>query len=156
MTARKIGSVAYRLAVPEDAAACIDLRGRTRENAFSETELKALGITVESWASDIADGSMPGHVCIVDGRMAGYCFGDRESGEVVVLALLPEYEGAGIGKALLQLLVNDFRLWGFRQLFLGCAADPAVRSHGFYRHLGWRPTGEYDGLGDEVLELLLD
>ncbi|MER2177626.1 MAG: GNAT family N-acetyltransferase, partial [Stenotrophomonas maltophilia] len=28
-----------------------------------------------------------------------------------------------------------------------------VRSHGFYRHLGWRPTGEIDSLGDEVLEL---
>jgi len=148
--------VAYRPAVPEDAAACIDIRGRTRENAFSEAELNAIGVTEASWAAEVADGSMPGYVCCVDEKMVGYCFGDRESGEVIVLALLPEYEGAGIGKELLQRVVNDFRARGFRRLFLGCAADPSVRSYGFYRHLGWKPTGELDDLGDEVLELLLN
>jgi hypothetical protein len=37
-------------------------------------------------------------------------------------------------------------------LFLGCAADPAVRSYGFYRHLGWRSTSTFNEAGDEVLE----
>lgn len=145
----------YRSAIPADAACCVDLRGRTRENAFSAVQLAALGITVESWAEGIAQGALPGHVAEADGQMIGYCFGDRESGEIVVLALLPEAEGKGIGKALLTRMVEDFRSWGFDRLFLGCAADPAVRSHGFYRYLGWRPTGEIDDLGDEVLEFRL-
>lgn len=148
-------AIDYRPAVPADAAACIVLRGQTRENAFSEAALNALGITEASWAGGIADGSLPGHICCVDGTMAGYCFGDRDSGEVVVLALLPAFEGMGIGKALLQRVVDDFRAAGWQRLFLGCSADPAVRSYGFYRHLGWRSTGERDKLGDEVLELRL-
>ena len=148
-------SIVYRNAVPTDAADCLDLRGRTRENAFSAAELAALGITVESWQAGIADGTLPGHVAEADGRVIGYCFGDRHSGEIVVLALLPDWEAKGIGAGLLARMVDDFRSWGFQRLFLGCAADPAVRSHGFYRYLGWRPTGETDDLGDEVLELHL-
>lgn len=142
----------YRPAIPADAAECVDLRGRTRENAFSAAQLAALGITVDSWAEGIAQGELPGYVAEAEGRMVGYCFGDRDSGEIVVLALLPDWEGKGIGKCLLARMVDDFRRWGFQRLFLGCAADPAVRSHGFYRYLGWRPTGEIDDLGDEVLE----
>lgn len=144
--------VTYRTAVPSDAPACIDLRGRTRENAFSAERLAGLGITVDSWGAGIEDGSLPGHVAEVDGLMVGYCFGDRDSGEIVVLALLPEWEGKGVGKILLARVVQDLRAMGFDRLFLGCAEDPALRSHGFYRHLGWRPTGEIDALGDEVLE----
>ena len=148
-------TLVYRPATPADAADCVDLRGRTRENAFSAAQLAALGITAASWAEGIAQGELPGYVAEVDGRMVGYCFGDRASGEIVVLALLPDWEGQGIGKFLLARMVEDFRRWGFQRLFLGCAADPAVRSHGFYRYLGWRPTGEIDDLGDEVLEYRL-
>ena len=89
----------------------------------------------------------------MNGELVGYCFGDRRSGEVVVLALLPAWEGQGLGARLLSLVVDGLRSEGFERLFLGCSADPASRSHGFYRHLGWRPTGERDGHGDEVLEL---
>lgn len=146
----------FRPAVPADAAMCIEIRGRTRENAFSAAELQALGITQASWSAGIEDGSLPGVIACVDGQMVGYCFGDRDSGEIVVLALLPEHEGKGLGKALLQRIVEDFRRLGMRRLFLGCSSDPLVRSHGFYRHLGWQPTGEMDDLGDETLALSLD
>lgn len=145
----------YRRATPEDAAACIDLRGRTRENAFSAAQLAALGITVESWADGIRDDALPGHIAFDADGMAGYCFADRQSGEIVVLALLPHHEARGVGRRLLDLSIADMQAAGHHRLILGCAADPAVRSHGFYRHLGWRPTGEVDALGDEVLELHL-
>ncbi|WP_271408098.1 GNAT family N-acetyltransferase [Pseudomonas sp. Q1-7] len=145
----------FRKAVPTDAPTCIDIRARTRENAFSEEELRALGITVDTWSEGIRDGSSPGYVCCVDDQMIGYCFGDRDTGEIVVLALLPEFEGQGIGRALLQRVVDDFRAAGFQRLFLGCSADAAVRSYGFYRHLGWVSTGELDEIGDEILEFRL-
>ncbi|HVE48866.1 MAG TPA: GNAT family N-acetyltransferase [Casimicrobiaceae bacterium] len=145
-------SVQYRAAVPEDAAECITLRGLTRENAISTERLAAMGITVDSWRSDIETAKLPGHVCIVDGRIVGYCFGDRHSGEVVVLALLPFYEDRGIGKELLSRVVQELRSFGHRRLFLGCARDPSTRSYGFYRHLGWRSTGRVDTNDDEVLE----
>jgi hypothetical protein len=47
------------------------------------------------------------------------------------------------------------RIPGHQRLFLGCAKEPLVRSHGFYRHLGWRPTGQVDANDDEILELQL-
>ncbi len=144
--------ITYRQAVPEDTPACLDLRSRTRENAFSVEDLKAIGITLESWQAGIANGSLPGYVALVDGALAGYCFGERDTGEIAVLALLPAYEGQGIGKALLALMVEEFKGLGFQRLFLGCSPDPQVRSHGFYRHLGWRPTGAFDAAGEEVLE----
>lgn len=145
----------YRPATPADAAACIRLRGLTRENAVSAQRLAGLGITAASWGEGIRSGALPGWVCELGGEMAGYGFGDAASGEVVVLALLPHAEGLGIGRALLARVVALLQAQGHRRLFLGCAADPAVRSHGFYRHLGWRSTGTVDAHGDEVLELHL-
>ena len=97
--------------------------------------------------------ALPGHVCLDGETIVGYCFGDKASGEVVVLALLPAYEGRGIGRRLLGLVVDHLAALGHQRLFLGCAADPATRSHGFYRHLGWVSTGAFDGAGDEILEL---
>lgn len=143
-----------RPAVASDAAGCVHLRGLTRENAVSEERLHSAGITAESWATDIGSGSLPGFVCESDGRLAGYCFGARETGEVVVLALLPEYEDRRLGRRLLDMVVEQLRGFGHRRLFLGCSPDPACRAHGFYRHLGWRTTGTFDRHGDEVLELL--
>jgi N-acetylglutamate synthase-like GNAT family acetyltransferase len=99
-------------------------------------------------------GRVSGHVCTDSGRIVGYCHGDRQTGEILVLALLPPYENRGIGKALLLRVVEDLWAIGFKRLFLGCSKNPAHRSYGFYRHLGWRSTGQSDAHGDEELELL--
>ena len=149
-------AITFRPAVPEDAAACMTLRALTRENAFTEEDLRALGITVDSWSSGIRDGSGPGFVACKDNQIVGYCFADKDSGEVTVLALLPAYEGQGIGKRLLQRVVDHLRALGFERLFLACSSDPDVRSYGFYRHLGWTSTGEHDEAGDEILQLRVD
>lgn len=145
----------FRDARPGDSAACIQLRGLTRENAISESQLADLGITVGSWAEGVAAGDLPGRVCLDGERLLGYCFGDLASGEVLVLALRPEAEGRGLGRRLLLELMQRLQQEGGHQrLFLGCSDDPGCRAHGFYRHLGWRPTGQRDALGDEVLEWL--
>jgi L-amino acid N-acyltransferase YncA len=126
----------------------------TRENAVSVSGLASLGISAESWGKKIEAGDLSGYVCADDGRMVGYCFGDKHTGEVLVLALLPEYEGRGIGRTLLSRVAEDLWSFGFKRLFLGCSRDPTSRSYGFYRHLGWPPTGAFDAHGNEVLELL--
>ena len=86
--------------------------------------------------------------------MTGLQYDISSIGEVgpKVLALLPEFENQGIGKALLSRVVETLTNIGFTRLFLGCSSDPASRSYGFYRHLGWRSTGTFDARGDEVLE----
>ncbi|MGM9482899.1 GNAT family N-acetyltransferase [Roseateles sp. NT4] len=132
------------------------LRGLTRENAISVAQLAAMGITAESWSAAVASGELPGFVCIDDqGTLVGYCFGDKSTGEVVVLALLPACEGQGLGKRLLNLVVGALVEAGHRRLFLGCSPDPSVRSYSFYRQQGWKSTGRFDKNGDEELELLV-
>ena len=146
----------YRPATPADAPECVVIRGQTRENAISTERLNSLGITAQSWGEDIRTGAFPGHVCTVDERIVGYCFGASATGEIVVLALLPQFENQGIGRQLLGRVIDDLMKRGHQRLFLGCSKDPATRSHGFYRHLGWRPTGGFDKLGDEILELTVE
>jgi len=148
-----MSTLTFRPSTADDVPACVAIRGQTRENAFSVEELRALGITVDSWAAGVRSGDLPGFVACANGRVSGYCFGDRETGEIVVLALLPESENQGTGKMLLRLVVQHLASLGHKRLFLACASDPAVRSHGFYRHLGWTPTGERDEAGDDILEL---
>lgn len=148
-------NVVYRRARPEDVAACIDLRGKTRENALDVERLKAIGVTLETWTRGIAEETWPGHVCLSGGKIVGYCFGLKDTGEIAVLALLPEFENRGIGKTLLNKMVEDFRSLGFHRLFLGCSSNPETRSYGFYRHLGWRSTGTFDAADDEILEYFL-
>lgn len=140
----------------EDAAAFIALRGQTRENAVSESRLASVGITARTWAADIRSGLLVGFTAAAAGRIVGYGFGNTATGEVVVLALLPQAEGRGLGRALLQHVVVALRSHGHRRLFLGCSSDPGVRSYGFYRHLGWRSTGAFDAHDDEILEMTAD
>lgn len=146
-------SIEFKPAPPDLAVEYVRLRGMTRENAVSEARLRALGITAETWAEDIRSAELQGFVAQSNRELAGYCFGNTESGEVVVLAVHPAYEGQGVGKRLLNSVVEQLVQRGHRKLFLGCSSDPKVRSHGFYRHLGWRSTGTADGRGDEILEL---
>lgn len=150
-----MSTLTFRPATADDVPACIEIRGQTRENAFSVEELRALGITQESWAAGVRSGEVPGFVACDAGRVTGYCFGDRDSGEIVVLALRPQSENQGAGKTLLGLTIQVLKNLGHKRLFLACASDPAVRSYGFYRHLGWKPTGERDEAGDDILELSL-
>ncbi|CAK7043438.1 MAG: hypothetical protein DESF_01815 [Desulfovibrio sp.] len=141
-----------RRAVPDDARECLRIRALTRENAFTEQELAALGITEQSWRAGIADGSYPGYMACVDGQTAGYCFADRDSGEIMVLALLPQHENQGLGRMLLTQMLTYLHGRGIKRFFLACSSDPRVRSHGFYRHLGWQETGQRDEHGDDILE----
>jgi len=145
-------TLVFQAALAQDAAAFITLRGQTRQNAVTAERLAEFGITAESWAELMRSGSLPGHACHANGVLAGYCFGDLDTGEIIVLALLPAVEGRGAGKTLLELVMADLRAHGHQRLFLGCSSDPASRSYGFYRHLGWTSTGETDAHGDEVLE----
>ena len=144
----------FQPALAQDAAAFITLRGQTRQNAVSAERLAELGITALSWAGLMRSGNLSGHACHANGLLAGYCFGDIASGEIIVLALLPELENMGAGKTVLALVMDDLYRHGHRRLFLGCSSDPASRSYGFYRHLGWVPTGDTDAHGDEVLEFV--
>lgn len=108
-------SYVYRPAVPEDTAACVTVE-----------DLREVGITVESWGEGIRDGTLPGYVCLADDKIVGYCFGNSKCGEIEVVALLPEHEDRGIGKTLLNAMVDNLRSRGFRRLL----PPPGMEVHG--------------------------
>ena len=141
-----------RDAVGSDLKACMAIRGKTRDNPISEEYLRSIGVTEEKWWSLLNENKIIGSVYEYDGQVVGFCFGDTETAEILVLALLPEHDNQGIGKKLLTDIVQKLGLHGHRRLWLAASRDPAIRAHGFYRHLGWVPSGKFDANDDEILE----
>jgi GNAT superfamily N-acetyltransferase len=91
--------------------------------------------------------------CALDCDVVGHCIGDSATGEIVGLQVLPAYQGQGIGRKLLSLVVDALRTAGARRIWLMAPSDPTSRAHGFYRVTGWVPTGERTDDGSEILEL---
>jgi ribosomal protein S18 acetylase RimI-like enzyme len=91
--------------------------------------------------------------CVVDLRRVGHCTGNLARGEIVGLAVESAHQGAGIGRKLLLLVVDAFRAAGLDRIWVAAPSDPKTRAYGFYRAVGWVPTGERTPDGSEILEL---
>jgi len=132
-----------RLIEPRDLPAIFDVRASTRENAFSREALRDLGITEESTA-ELLRTTHRGWLCEDDGKITGFTIGDGKTGEIWVIAVLPEYEGRGIGSQLLR-LVEDW-LWslGWAKLWLWTSSDEKKRAFSFYAKHGWK-VSKVDG-----------
>lgn len=120
-----------------DIPALFHVRPRTRENALTIEELLALGITPESVATWLA-GSTRGWLCETStNEVVGFCMADRSTGELLVIALLPEYEGRGIGGQLMHHAESWLAHSGCTRAWLTTDLDQNLRAYGFYRHRGW-------------------
>ncbi len=66
--------------------------------------------------------------------------------------VLAQQHGGGIGQALLDRLVEEFRSWGCCNAHL-CVVAGNERAQAFYRRNGWRllgPAGGHDVCGAQV------
>ena len=127
-----------------------DVTDRARE-ARSRALLEKLGVMLPAAAADLKAWQ-----CAVGSQVVGHCVGDPRTGEIRLLGVVAEYQGLGIGKKLLALTASSLRTAGVKRIWVAAISDPAVRAHGFYRALGWRPTGERTQNGEEILELPTD
>jgi GNAT superfamily N-acetyltransferase len=125
----------YRESEPLDIERLFKIRAATRDNAILRERLAELGITPESTIKSFASPLYKCFVCADGSTVVGYCAGNAASGEVQVLAVLPEYEGIGIGKRLLSLIVGWLRTFNPPRIWLGASPRSELRSHGFYRAL---------------------
>jgi len=142
----------YREMTADDVPAVLAVRFATRENAITLEELaQDYGITPARIAESLK-GDVRGWLCAAEGDVVGFAMGDRATGEVQVVAVLPDFEGRGIGKTLLAKVCDWLFAEGHDEIWLGANPDPQVRASGFYRQLGWRRTGVMAG-NDEVLRL---
>lgn len=135
----------FREITADDVPALFAVRVATRENSYTLAELDELGITVPSVTAMLTT-SHRGWLCEVDGEVVGFAMGDRENGELWVIAVLPDYEGRGAGARLIT-LVEDW-LWsrGWAEIWLTTDIDPALRAYGFYLKLGWVDSRIENGL----------
>ena len=126
----------YREILDEDMQSIFDVRVATWDNENGLEELTQLGITHKSVREMLID-SHRGWLCEVNGRVVGFAMGNKETGEMWVIAVLKEFEGRGIGRQLLFLVEEWLFDEGWKEIWLTTDRDEGVRAVGFYRHLGW-------------------
>lgn len=137
---------------PEDIDEVLDLRASTRENALTVEDLqRGYGVTPNAIASAMRHDAR-GWVCKDDDRIVGFAMGNKATGEVTVVAVLPEHEGRGIGRRLLNSVCDWLFDEGHDEIWLLANPDPNVRASGFYKALGWVSSDVMKG-GDIELKL---
>jgi GNAT superfamily N-acetyltransferase len=119
-----------------DIPALFEVRVATHENRLTREELLALGITEETVKQKLR-GDYQGWLCEDDNRVVGFAMGDKSSGELWVIAVLPEYVGKGIGSKLLRTVENWLAENGCKRLWLTTDIDPSLKAYTFYLNHGW-------------------
>lgn len=131
--------------VRSDFAALIELRGATRQNAMSRSELAAIGVTEASMTAAI-NGTHRGWLIEHDGHPVGFAMGDAKAQELTVIALLPGVEGNGYGSQLLEKIETWLREQGCNEIWLTTDVDQSLRAYGFYISHGWKDEKIENGL----------
>jgi len=136
--------VVFREIAEGDIPELFGVRVSTRENALTEEELQRLGIT-EQTVRGMLDSSHRGWLCEEDGQVVGFAMGNGRTGEMWVIALLPEAEGRGIGSELMDRVEGWLWCLGWREIWLTTDTDTSLRAYGFYRARGWEDWKVEDG-----------
>lgn len=130
-----------RSATPADVVDIFNVRCSVKENHLTPEELAALGITPESVNRMICGGDYIVPVALVDRKIAGFAMANILEGYVFALFVQPEYEGLGLGRALMQTLERGLIKRGVSKVWLYTGSEEGTRAPGFYRHLGWLDSG---------------
>ncbi len=148
-------SLAFRPMTPDDLPATFDVRLSTVENAITMERLESdYGVT-PARMTDAMTRDVKGWLCEESGIAVAFAMGNASSGEVLVVAVRPEYEGRGAGKGVLARVRDWLFSAGHEEIWLLTTPDPALRAYGFYQSLGWRGTGKIVR-EDEVMVLRKD
>lgn len=101
--------------------------------------------TLEAWLADktsenllrwLASPERSITVAVVGGEIAGTAM-IRRDGEICLCYVAPGRQGLGIGRALLDTLEKQARLWGLTRIHLGSTSGART----FYEHQGYRLAG---------------
>ncbi len=129
----------------KDVPDLFDVRVATHENRLSREELAFMGINENAVREKLA-GTFTGWLCEDSGRIVGFAMGDRSTGELWVIAVLPNYVGRGIGSVLLRRV----EAWLFgnqcERVWLTTDVDTRLKAYSFYRQHGWKDDRIENGL----------
>jgi GNAT superfamily N-acetyltransferase len=124
---------------PKDLSEVIEVRASTRENLFSRAALRDLGITEDSTA-ELLRTTHRGWLCEEAGRIVGFAIGDGKTGELWVIAVLPQFEGRGVGLRLIESVEGWLWSLGWQEIWLWTSSDRQKRAFTFYSKRGWNVT----------------
>ena len=126
----------FRKITQADVPALFVVRTATRENSWTREKLAEVGIN-EASVSEMLDTTHRGWLCETDDQIVGFAIGNRENGEMWVIAVLPDYEDKGIGAELLTQVENWLWSEGWTEIWLETDVDPSLRAYGFYKRQAW-------------------
>ena len=126
----------FREVTPADVPSLFHVRTRTRENQYTLEELARLGITERSVIEKLSS-SYRGWLCQFRDSVVGFCMADRGTGELWVIAVLPEFERKGIGNRLMGLAEEWLWASDCNRAWLTTDVDTTLRAYRFYRNRGW-------------------
>ncbi|MCG7536666.1 GNAT family N-acetyltransferase [Pseudoalteromonas sp. OOF1S-7] len=129
-----------RVALSEDIVRMSEIRLQVTENRLSDPGK----VTPQMYQAHIA-GQGKSWVCELNGLIVGFASAARQDGSIWALFILPEYEGLGMGKALLDLACEWLFSEGHKVLSLYTEIN--TRADGFYGAQGWS-RGQEDEHGD--------
>ena len=133
-----------------DVAACIKVRASTTQNPFSIEALSEAGITDASVAR-MLETTHRGWVAESDNEIIGFAMGDCSNCEFWVVAVLPDFEGRGVGKELTELVQKSLFTSGCSELWLWTSPEKSTRAFHLYTNLGWEDHGITKG--ERILKL---
>jgi GNAT superfamily N-acetyltransferase len=120
----------FRRAISEDIDSIFVVRFAVKENVLSNPAR-----VTREMCEDYLDRLGRGWVCEVDGRIVGFSYAARADHSIWALFVLPEFEGLGIGKQLLNLATDWLFELGATELLLSTEAN--TRADRFYLGQGW-------------------
>lgn len=119
----------------------------------------------EIWRRDLTEGWIDTWVAEIDGAVVGFAgtapTRDRDlppaTAELVMINVLEEHSGQGVGRALMEAVEEHWRRIGAEAAVLWVLTGNH-RARSFYARLGWTPdgaTGEYEVPGAAIPQLRL-
>lgn len=110
------------------------VRLAVKENVLSNPAL----VTQQDYVDYLSERGK-GWVCEIDGQIVGFAIGDLVKNNVWALFVQPGFEGQGIGRELLILLLDWYYSNTNETIWLSTA--PNTRAATFYRSFGWKEAG---------------
>jgi GNAT superfamily N-acetyltransferase len=127
-------SITIRIATSADVPGMFHVRTNVKQNLLTLQQMRLMEITPDSVAESL-EKDCKAWVAEDNKHIVAFSIADRATSSIFALFVLPEYEGKGLGKNLLELAVNWLAESGAKKLWLRTA--PNTRAAAFYRKRGW-------------------
>jgi GNAT superfamily N-acetyltransferase len=126
----------FRPIVAADVEPLFEVRAAVRENALSRAQLARLGITPESTTAALGR-ELAGVLRETPARIVGFALANMPARELAVIAVLPDFEGRGIGRELLRRTEEILWHHGCDSIWLWTGTNRATRAVHLYKKCGW-------------------